>query len=263
MPLGPGRKLLAALAAANVWLAGAAGAESELIVDYPQSFGVVPAATYDVERERVGKAHLVLEELDDGRVRMISESGFTAGPRTVLSVLLEPLEGERKLRPVLQESRSFDGTGASMGTLSIDHEKGFARCQDAEGKEISSVELPSPDRVANVTLSLLLRPLVSGEEDELFFQIFLCGGGAKLVDFVANLSPESRNGRKPPAMEVRYGPDFGIASLVARSFIPKLSIWYEPKAPHPWLAHRVPLYGKGPEIFVIREGVPPRWLGED
>jgi hypothetical protein len=62
---------------------------------------------------------------------------------------------------------------------------------------------------------------------------------------------------------VRYGPDFGIASMVARNFVPKLSIWYAPDAPHSWLAHRVPLYGKGPEVFVIREGIPPRRLGDD
>ena len=252
-----------ALLAANLCLAGAAGAESGLVVDYPESLGVVPAATYDVERERVGKAHLVLEQVDEGRVRMFSESGFTAGPRTVLTAILEPLDGEKKLRPVLQESRSFDPSGTAMGTLSIDHERGLGTCKGPSDEVISEIELPESDRVANVTLNLLFLPLVRREQDEVSFQLFLCGGGARLIDFVGSLSPESRNGKKPLAMEVRYGPDFGIASMVARNFVPKLSIWYAPDAPHPWLAHRVPLYGKGPEVFVIREGIPPRRLGED
>jgi len=254
---------LLSLLVAVTLVAGAARAESGLVVDYPDSFGVVPAATYDVKREKVGKAHLVLEELDDGNVRMFSESGFTAGPRTVLTAMLEPIEAGRKLRPLLQESRSFDPSGAPMGTLSIDHQKGVASCKDAAGELVATLELPSPDRVANVTLNLLFLPVVRKDEESVNFQLFLCGGGAKVVDFVGNLSPDSRNGKGPPALEVRYGPDFGIASMVARSFVPKLSIWYEPKTPNAWLAHRVPLYGKGPEVFVIREGVPPRWLGED
>lgn len=252
-----------ALAAAGALSASAAHAESGLEVDYPDSFGAVPAATYGVKRQRVGKAHLVLEELEDGRVRMFSESGFTAGERTVLSALFAPVEGQRKLRPLLQESRSFDASGASMGVMSIDHERGRATCTKPDGERTSELELPSGDRVANVTLNLLFLPVVRKEQKEVSFQLFLCGGGAKLVDFVANLSGQSRNGKGPPALEVRYGPDFGIASVVARSFVPRLSIWFDRDAPHPWLAHRVPLYGRGPEIYVIRDGVPPRWLAEE
>lgn len=240
-----------------------ASARSALVVDYPDGFGTVPAATYDTERHRVGKANLVLERLDDGRVRMFSESGFTAGPRTVLTALLEPVEGERKLRPLLEESRSFDASGAALGVLSIDHARGVGTCRKPDGEQVAELALPETDRVANVTLNLLFLPLVRKELDDLSFQLFLCGGGAKIVDFVANLAPGSRDGKHPPAIEVRYSPDFGFASMVARSFVPKLSVWFDPKEPHRWLAHRVPLYGQGPEVFVIRDGVPPRWLGED
>ena len=121
MPLRRTRIGLVVTLAAGA-LAGGAAAESALRVGYPDTFGAVPAATYDVERKRVGEAHIVLEKLEDGRVRMFSESGFTAGPRTVLSALLAPVDGERKLRPLLQESRSFAASGAAMGVLSIDHE---------------------------------------------------------------------------------------------------------------------------------------------
>ena len=62
---------------------------------------------------------------------------------------------------------------------------------------------------------------------------------------------------------MRYGPDFGIATLVARSFVPKLSFWFDAAEPHQWMAHRLPLYGDGPEVYVVRDGVPTRWLGQD
>ena len=51
--------------------------------------------------------------------------------------------------------------------------------------------------------------------------------------------------------------------LVAQNFIPKLSFWFDPEAPHRWMAHRLPLYGKGPEVFVVRDGVPTDWLGDN
>ncbi len=252
-----------AVALSSVLLAGHARAESALRVDPPEQLGVVPASTYDVRRQRVGRAHLVIEGLEQGRIRLLNESGFTGGARTVMNVVLEPVDGDGKLRPVRQESRSFDASGNPLGVLLIDHENGVASCYAPDGEKSSELELPRSDRVANVTLSLLFLPLVRREQEELSFQLFLCSGGSRLVDFVANLSPESRNGKRPNAMEVRYGPDFGIASMVARNFIPKLSMWFNPQSPHQWVAHRVPLYGNGPEVFVVREGVPTRWLSDD
>ncbi len=271
MPHGPLRTGLVCFALAGGLLGGgplgpgpgSARAESGLVIDRPAEIGVVPAATYDVGRHRVGRAHLVIEQLDDGRIRLLNESGFTGGARTVMSAVLEPVVGEQKLRPVRQESRSFDGSGQALGVLIIDHENGVASCYKPDGEKAGELELPEGDRVANVTLSLLFLPLVRREQEELSFQLFLCSGGSKLVDFVANLSPGSRNGKRPNAVEVRYGPDFGIASLVARNFIPKLSVWFDPAAPHQWVAHRVPLYGNGPEVFVVRDGVPTRWLGHE
>jgi hypothetical protein len=255
---------LPALALAAAFFAGApARAESGLLVDVPTAFGTVQAATYDVRRERVGGAHVVIEQLEEGRVRLLSESGFTAGARTVLSALLERADGNGHLRPLLQESRSFDADGSALGILSIDHAQRRATCTRADGTLAGELALPERDRVANLTLSLLFLPLVRREQDELSFQIFLCGSGPRLVDFVANLSPASRNGKRPALLEVRYGPDLGLASLVARNFIPKLSVWFDPDAPHPWMAHRVPLYGSGPEVFVVRDGVPTRWLSDD
>ena len=42
--------------------------------------------------------------------------------------------------------------------------------------------------------------------------------------------------------------------------MPKLSFWFDPRSASPWLAHRIPLYSKGPEVFVIRDGLPTGWF---
>jgi hypothetical protein len=48
-----------------------------------------------------------------------------------------------------------------------------------------------------------------------------------------------------------------------RTDTPRLSFWFDRAKPNPWLAHRIPLYGDGPEVLVIRDGIPPRWLSDE
>ncbi|MBW2269266.1 MAG: hypothetical protein JRH16_11890 [Deltaproteobacteria bacterium] len=240
-----------------------AHADSALRLDWPGTFGVRPAVTYDTERHRVGDAEVRIEKLPDGNLSLSSVSGFTGADRTLMRALLEPVDGGRHLRPVWQESRSFDADERALGRLHIDHREGVARCFTADGEKRAELTLPAEDRVANVTLSLLFLPLVRGDAEELSFDLFFCGLGFRFITFSANLATESQNGSPQHALEVRYGPDLGIASFVANALVPKLSVWFTPEQPHAWLAHRLPLYGGGPEVLVVRKGVPPRWLGDD
>ncbi len=258
--------LLAPCLAAAAFAAGGARAESALRLAYPEAFGSVPAATYDTSQTRVGAAHLVLEKLADEGVRIFAESGFDGGARNVATALLERSGDHRSLQPVLQESRTFRGDGSLRGTLSIDHRTRIATCGRSEGDAlaIEHIELPASDRVANVALTLLFEPLMRGDEPSLAFQMFLCEGGARLMDFEAHVERRDRGQHGPGSLvEVRYRPDFGpVASFVAQHLIPRLSFWFDPTASTPWLAHRLPLYSKGPEVIVVRDGVPTGWLAD-
>ena len=265
MRLRPPRLLAPCLAIAAL-AAGGARAESGLRLAYPAAFGAVPAATYDTSRLRVGAAHLVLEKLDGARVRIFAESGFDGGARNVATALLEPSADRQTLQPVLQESRTFRSDGSLRGTLSVDHRTRIATCGRSQGDgaalRIEHIELPAADRVANVTLTLLFEPLVRGVAPSLAFQMFLCEGGARLMDFEAHVERRDTGAHGPGSLvEVRYRPDFGpIGSYVAERLIPRLSFWFDPTAPTPWLAYRLPLYTKGPEVIVVRDGVPTRWM---
>ena len=243
-----------------------AHAESALRMAYPENLGVIPASTYDAQQQRVGDAHIVIDKLDDDSIRIFSESGITDGARTIATAVLAPVESGGSLRPVLQQSRSFDPQGVPLGVLSVDHRAGTASCSkpNGDGMKVESLPLPSSDRVANVPLSLLFLPLVKGETGELHFQIFLCGSGARFLDFVARVAPGDADARGRRVIEVAYGPDFGrLVSLVARHMTPKLSFWFDPAAPHRWMGHRLPLYSKGPEVFVVRDGVPAAWFADE
>jgi hypothetical protein len=241
-----------------------ARAESALRLDYPEAFGAVPASTYDTSRNRVGTAHLVIEQLANRDVRILAESGFDGGARQVSTALFEPIGDGRTLRPVRQESRSFFADGSLRSTMSVDHRAGTGTCghSTAEGMKQEKIDLPASDRVANVVLTLLFEPLVKGDEPRENFQLFLCEGGARVIDFEGHVERRETGPHGPGSLvEVRYRPDLGpLGAMVADYVVPQLSYWFDPTAPTPWLAHRLPLYSKGPEVIVVRDGVPPRWL---
>jgi hypothetical protein len=245
----------------------AARAESELRLTYPEVFGTVPASTYDTNRHRVGAAHLVIEKLEDQDVRIYAESGFDGGARQVSTALFEPSRDGRTLQPVLQDSRTFYPNGSVRSTLSVDHRTRVATCgkSNGDGMATERIQLPSHDRVANVALTLLFEPLVRGDAPSTDFQLFLCEGGARLMDFEAHVERRDTGAHGPGSLvEVRYRPDLGpVGSFVAEQLIPQLSFWFDPTSATPWLAHRLPLYSKGPEVIVVREGVPTRWLTDE
>jgi hypothetical protein len=255
-----------AVLALCLFVAGSAGAESALRLPYPDNFGLIPASTYDTNFNRVGDAHLVLEHLSEKRVRIVIESGIDGGARTVATAELEPIEDGRFLRLLRQESRSIDAEGAALGVLTVDHQNGFASCEKGASGDLKTqrLTLPDRDRVANVPLNLLFQPLVDGSTDTLNFQVLLCRFGARLVDIDAHVVP--REGDSPSAsrfIEVEYQPNFGkFVSLVAQNLMPRLSVWFDPRASNSWIAHRVPLYSKGPEVLVIRDAVADAWLAQ-
>jgi hypothetical protein len=190
-------------------------ADSELMLPYPTHFGKIPAATFDAGRQRVGDANLEIEKLEDG----------------------------------------------TIGTMRIDHTTGEASCSrphsDGQGMRTQQVPLPSHDRIANVPLNLLFDPLVKGDALTVDFQILICRDNAKLVNFQARVvHREEVADDSDRLVEVRYGPDLGsVFSLLARTVVPRLSFWFDPASSSPWIAHRMPLYADGPEVFVVRQGI--------
>jgi hypothetical protein len=231
----------------------------------PESFGVVPASTYDESGRRVGDAHLAVERMDDGRVRMLAESGIQGAERNVVTAMLEPVNGGSALRLLQQSSRSFDAGGRGLGELSVDHTAQEGRCQPPAGGEPSQVlVLPPHDRVANIPVNLLLLPLAKGERERIDFQLMLCRGGPRLVKATAEVARHVRTQDGPrDIVEIKYDVDFGpLLSSMARPFVPKLAVWFDPKHPDGWLAHRMPLFAKGPTVMVVRAGIAPEWLGD-
>jgi hypothetical protein len=166
------------------------------------------------------------------------------------------------LRILRERSQSFDPEGKPLVILSIDHEKGEASCTPPEGQKgkPSILSLPSPDRVVNVPLNLLFQPLGRGEVERIETQAFFCLGGARLMGFTGRLAVE-REATNPDGRrirEIRYGPDGkNLFSWAAKAFAPKISFWMDLDAPGAYVAHRMPLYSKGPVVYVIADGIEP------
>jgi len=259
----PSRRLgLVPLAIALSLVLGGAGAraESALRLAKLDPFGTILAATYDeTTGRRLGGADISLTRRDDGHLLLVGYGAIDGEALIQVATELEPTPDGEALRPVWQESHSWRKGGVSQGRMWIDHRAGFAVCTPADDSDESPVriDLPAQDRIANVPLNLLLEPLATGVEDRIEFQFLACRA-ARVVDANAQVAKRSVGaaGVAPGPVEVRSELDFGLLTPLARAFLPRFSFWFDPSRDGAWVAHRMPIFTGGPEVLVVRSGVP-------
>lgn len=239
-----------------------ARAESALRLPVPGVYGEVPARTYDEQGDVVGDATLRTLRLPDGGVRLESLAGIEGGERQRVTAELALTDGG-VLKLLSQRSQSHDASGQSLGVMRIDHRRAIGECIPAPGAggQAESLELPDPDRVANVPMNLLFLPLASGESERVDFQFLICRGGPRLVDATASVAQTRTGPEGRRIVEVRYMLDFGpVLSRLVSPFMPRLSMWFDTSGPSGWVAHTQPLFAKGPTVWVVRSGTTPDGL---
>ena len=238
--------------------AGAARAASSLRLPAPAVFAELSGTTLDLEGTTLGPARLAMARDPRGRVVIESESAIAGGESVHLYALLEPAEPGGALRPIEQRSRTLDPGGELLLEMVVDHEAGQATCTTREGE--ATIALPEGERVANVPISLLLLPLARGETEAVEFQAVVCRDEPRLLEVSAR-----RTGRvvEPAAgtqaIEIEYTVELNpILARIARPFLPRILFWIDPSAaPDPWVAHQMPLFPKGPTVFVVRRELAP------
>ena len=265
------------LCGAVALLAGPARAESQ--IQLPSLVGPpeLAATTYDPDGRAVGRSRFEIENLAEGLRRLTVEMGIESGGLNHSEVTLAPVSSGppgdvgadrspgtvvERLRILEERSQSTAADGRRLDLLVVDHVAGRASCIPDEGglARARHVDLPDQDRVVNVPMQLLFQPLVTGEVDEVRFQIVLCTGGPRLQNMIAVRGPRfTREGRE--IQEIRYGPDFGkTVAFFASRLLPSLSFWFDARD-GAYLGHRMPLHGNGPDVVLVRSGLSMEDLG--
>ncbi len=233
-------------------------AASDLRVPRELVFGNIAASTYDESGKRVGPASMRVENVADGRVRIEAISGFTGAEQTTVSALLEPTADGAALRPVWQESRSLNADGEPLGVLMVDHARGVGTCTPSDGSAPERVELPDDDRVANVVVSQLLGPLVAAREGSFDFAILICRPDARILAARAEVVGTAPSGDGGDLVEVETAVELGpVLGRLLAPFLPRVSMWFDPKDTVSWIGQRMPLFAKGPTVLVLRSDVAP------
>jgi hypothetical protein len=245
---------------------GPAFAESEFNLDPPSDSKRIDATTFDAAGREVGRSFFEVKTSEAGLHQMKIELAMTEGGLNRSEATLETVRnvatGESRWRLREQRSQATRADGVALDLLVIDHRERRASCYAST--EMNPVgrhtDLPENDRVVNVPLQLLLMPLARGDVETIRFQLVLCRSGPVLQDMVAVRGPLSQhNGRD--VVEIRYGPDFGdTIAFFASRLLPRFSFWFEAESGR-YLGHRMPLYRKGPNVLLIREGMEPTDLG--
>jgi hypothetical protein len=277
---GPIRRSGLLLAIAGLCWTGVpliAAAESQVLLPLPEILEDVIATTFDREGHAIGVSSFEVEKLDPGLRRMKVEMAVDGGginrSEATLATVIEAAEPTVKpsasrverawLRLQEERSQATRADGSSLDLLIIDHVAGRASCYPADDEELTRgkhVDLPADERVVNVPMQLLFQPLVTGEVDDVRFQITLCRNGPVLHDMIAVRGPRfERDGRS--LIEIRYGPDLGrTVAWFASRLLPSFSFWFDAESGE-YVAHRMPLHTKGPEVLLVRKGLGPLDLG--
>lgn len=230
-------------------------ARSGLILPYPPTIGTIAVDTYDNDGNRVGDATVRYTRKPDGRIHFHAAAAKTGGPRNVIEAEFEEIEPGKTVRVLWETSLSHDEQGQPMVLVELDHQNQEARCT-LPGAETEILKLDAEEQVTNATMDLLFRSLVRGDVQQVQFQVFLCRGGARFVDFVASRAPTQND--SAGVIEVRFGPNLGrMMSWITSFALPKLRFWFDTTSDDRYLAHRMPLYGGGPEVLVVRDGISP------
>jgi len=275
--------------------AGPALSESQVLLEAAGPLENIGATTFDSEGQAVGQSYFAIETEANGVKQMTVSMTVDGGGRNLSRATLAPIaaQGDGKdasdggpttLRLVEQRSQATRADGVSLDLLVIDHDRGRVSCYPPELSLTSPDEapadlgaadlserdnppgkhaaLPEEDRVVNVPMQLLFRPLVEHRVDELEFQIAACNDGPVIHRMIAVRGPTTRReGRE--VVEIRYGPDFGKAvAWFASRLMPTFSFWFDTRDGG-YLGHRMPLHRKGPEILLVRQGLTPPDIGVD
>lgn len=264
-------------------------AESSLLLQSPRELAAIDATTFDKRGHSIGESSFEISTEDTGNLHMTVTLAVKRGGISRSEAILAPVAGAlfvgtpggvrdetpatpslaapRTFRLLEERSQATRADGVRLDLLVIDHAAGHITCypRDGDPNQVKQIDLPVPDRVANVPMQLLFLPLVSGEIDSLGFQIAVCGAGPVLYEMMAVRGPKHQhNGHNGhDVIEIRYGPDLGnVVSWLASRLLPRLSMWFDANSGD-YLGHRMPLYRKGPEVLLLRQGLTPLDIGID
>lgn len=244
-----------ALVAAMLLASAPARAESDLAVPFPDPLGTFRSVIHDREGRAIGENVVQSLVREGGRVYLRSEARIEGAPGNLLEAELEPIPGAaRLLRPVWQRTLIPERTGEELVETWVDHLARRARCE-AAGAEPREIALADHDHIANVAMTLALRPLAAGDVEAVRFQMLLCEGWRPFVDVEARA--EAHADAAP--VEMRLGFDLGssILSALLAPFLPEIRVWMRAESPNEWIAQRLPLHRGGPIVAIVREGIDP------
>lgn len=256
-------------------------AESAFILEMPDRLENIQATTFDKKGRAIGTSSFEVTEDEAGIRRMLITMAIDGGGRNVSEALFAPIANSDeessspdpaglqivptlKFRMLEERAQATRADGVSFDLLVIDHVKGRVSCYppDRDLTKGEHLDLSEEDRIVNVPMALLFLPLVTGEVENLRFQIALCRNGPVLYKLLAVRGPTAYiEGRK--VVEIRYGPDLGkTVAWFASRVLPKFSFWFDARDGS-YLGHRMPLHRKGPKILLLREGLTPSDIGLD
>ncbi|HEY2106598.1 MAG TPA: hypothetical protein VGH29_12470 [Candidatus Binataceae bacterium] len=227
----------------------------------------VDLTVYSVDRKLViGHAHFTIKEA--GRtVEIIGSTRYGNGEHDWERIMLEYQQGNPLPAVTSYQSNFLAPDGSAQLVEKADAKSGQASCRwGSQFGDISyedKLEFGS-DAYAGASSIVPLQYTLKTGGSSVHFQVFDCAPKPALYNIDAKLDDGVAHWAYYPGELAKMGltPDLGWLNLVARPFIPDISVWFDPKEGYQYIGTFKDRFYRGRRQVLVRNN-PGRAIGTD
>ncbi|HVN64855.1 MAG TPA: hypothetical protein VMT58_09480, partial [Candidatus Binataceae bacterium] len=237
-------------------VAFAAGADW---LDFPtEDFTIMDAGG----KVALGRSHYSVEYASD-RAILHGENRYQNGDYDIERAVLIPQPGglDVPARVVEFSHHYFNPGGALLRSGTADFTTGYAVCRSVtpSHNEDQALMLSIPPNTwSGASVAIPLRHMAGGGSGSYHLHVFACAPGPKIMDVDVSIGNETKlwHAGNVEGIKADLTPDFGLFSVFAEPFAPKIHFWFDPTDRMNLEGALLPRYYRGPEIMLVKPGDP-------
>ncbi len=213
----------------------------------------------------IGHAHFTIKEAGK-TVEIVGDTRYQVGERDLERIMLEYQPGNPLPTVTSYQSHFLAANGAPQLSEKADFKSGEASCQWGSEFEDSSYEDTlevEPDTYAGAASIVPLEYALKKGESTAHFHVFDCTPKPTIFTVDAKLENGEVHWSYYPGELTKMGltPDLGWLNVVARPFIPNISVWFDPRQGFQYVGASKDRFYRGRHQVLVRNNHPSAQIG--
>lgn len=213
----------------------------------------------------IGHAHFTIKEAAK-TVEIVGDTHYQVGERDWERIMLEYQPGNPLPVVTAYQSHFLSANGSPQLSEKADFKSGEASCrwgnEFADSSYDDTLEI-QPDTYAGAASIVPLEYALKKGESSAHFHVFDCTPKPTIFNVDAKLENGEVRWSYYPGELAKMGltPDLGWLNLVARPFIPDISVWFDPKEGFQYVGASKDRFYRGRHQVLVRASSPGRRIG--